>query len=204
MIGIINYGVGNINAFVNVYKKLGTDFIVANSNNDLVNISHLVLPGVGSFDHAMTKLNESGMKPRIDDLVMNKCIPIIGICVGMHLLAKSSDEGELAGLGYVDAVVRKFKETHNNDKTILPHMGWNDIAYIGNSKLFKDIQESSFFYFLHSYYFSCNKSDYCIAMAEYGGKFVSAINHGNIYGVQFHPEKSHQNGIQLLKNFSNL
>jgi imidazole glycerol-phosphate synthase subunit HisH len=204
MITIINYGVGNINAFVNVYKKLGIRLKIARTADDLNNSTRIILPGVGSFDQAMSRLNESGMRPTLDHLVLHDRVPVIGICVGMQMLALSSEEGILPGLGYIDAVVRKFDEAKMKTKLNLPHMGWNDVSPSNESKLFSNLHDKPLFYFLHSYYFDCNKREDEIGWTDYGGEFVSAVHHNSIYGVQFHPEKSHQYGIQLLKNFSEL
>lgn len=204
MIAIINYGLGNINAFINVYKKLGIQLKIARTVDDLIGATKIILPGVGSFDQAMSKLNNSGMRPAIDKMVLQDKIPVIGICVGMQMLAHSSEEGVLPGLGYIDAKVRKFDEIKMGRKLNLPHMGWNNIIPSNGSKLFDSIGVNPLFYFLHSYYFDCIMAEDSIAKADYGSEFVCAVTHNNIYGVQFHPEKSHQNGIQLLKNFSDL
>ncbi len=204
MIAIINYGVGNIRAFVNIYNKLNIPIKIAEKASDLDNVDKLILPGVGAFDHAMEKLNASGMRERVDELVLEKKFPVVGICVGMQMLAKCSDEGLSPGLGWIDADVKKFDVNKIQYKTHLPHMGWNDIYGINDNPLLKGLQENAKFYFLHSYYFHCNNDSDIIATADYGIKFTSAANHGNIYGVQFHPEKSHQFGIQLLNNFANL
>jgi imidazole glycerol-phosphate synthase subunit HisH len=204
MITIVNYGVGNINAFLNIYKRQGISLKIATTAEELSEATKIILPGVGAFDQVMTKLNESGMKPAIDRKVLKEEVPLIGICVGMQMLAKSSEEGILPGLGYIDAVVRKFDVSKMIKKLDLPHMGWNDVVPARGSKLFYKLEDNPLFYFLHSYYFDCNRKEDCIATADYGGEFVCAINHKNIYGVQFHPEKSHQYGIQLLKNFSDL
>jgi glutamine amidotransferase len=204
MIVIINYGLGNLNAFVNIFKKLDIPVKIATQASDLENATKIVLPGVGAFDHAMTKLNESGMRETLDDFVLNKKLPVIGICVGMQILAKSSDEGVMPGLGYIDGVVRKFDTSAFKQKTRLPHMGWNDIVPQPGHSLFKDLEEVPLYYFLHSYYFECNKSEDAVATADYGAEFVCAVNNDNIYGVQFHPEKSHHYGVQLLKNFAQL
>jgi imidazole glycerol-phosphate synthase subunit HisH len=201
MITIINYGLGNIHAFVNVYKKLGINLRMATSVNDLRDSTKIILPGVGSFDYAMQKLNESGMRPALDKMVLQDKIPLLGICVGLQMLAHSSEEGVLPGLGYLDATVRKFDVTKMKGKMNLPHMGWNDVNPRNDSELFHDMPEKPLFYFLHSYYFECNHPEDSIATADYGGEFVCAVNHENIYGVQFHPEKSHGNGIQVLRNF---
>lgn len=202
MIAIINYGLGNINAFINVYKKLNIQLKVARNEGDLEDIDRIILPGVGSFDQAMIKLNESGMRRALDRLVLDKHIPVIGICVGMQMLALSSEEGDLPGLGYVNATVKKFNVNDMKPKLNLPHMGWNDVRPLTGNGIFSSIDNWPVFYFLHSYYFSCNETGDAIATSDYGGEFVCAIRHHNIFGVQFHPEKSHQYGIQLLKNFS--
>lgn len=204
MIAIINYGLGNINAFANVYKRLGISLKIVTTADDLSGANKIIIPGVGSFDQAMTKFNNSGMRPQVDSMVLEQKIPVIGICVGMQMLANKSEEGILPGLGYIDASVKKFDSSLINKKLNLPHMGWNNVIPSNGSKLFENISENPLFYFLHSYYFECNNPGDSTAKSEYGNEFTCAINHENIYGVQFHPEKSHQNGIQLLKNFSEI
>jgi imidazole glycerol-phosphate synthase subunit HisH len=204
MIVIIDYGLGNLNAFINIYKKLDIPIKIAKQASDLENATKIILPGVGAFDHAMTKLNESGMRSKLDELVFEAKLPVIGICVGMQILAKSSDEGILSGLGYIDGVVKKFDTSGFKQKTHLPHMGWNDIKPRSGEVLFKNLAEEPLFYFLHSYYFECNQVQNAIATATYGDEFVCAVNHENVFGVQFHPEKSHHYGVQLLKNFAEI
>lgn len=202
MIAIIDYGVGNINAFVNIYKSIGVDVKIAKSTLGLANATKLILPGVGHFDYAMDRFNTSGMVEVVTDLVINKKIPVLGICVGMQMLAKSSEEGLLLGLGWVDATVKKIDSSMLKQTTRLPHMGWNDIQVSTNNPLLLKLENKARFYFLHSYYFQCNNYEDSIAITNYGSKFSCAVNHNNIYGVQFHPEKSHHFGIQLLENFS--
>jgi len=204
MITIINYGLGNIKAFGNVYKRLNMPFSIAENAIDLENASKLLLPGVGAFDHAMTLLNQSGMREILDELVLERNVHVMGICVGMQILAPSSEEGKMPGLGWIDGEVKRFDTSKLTSKPHLPHMGWNNIDPIGNNNLFNNLDKESRFYFLHSYYFECHNKDDVIAVTDYGGEFASAVNVGNIYGVQFHPEKSHQWGIQLLKNFGEL
>lgn len=204
MIAIIDYGVGNIKAFANIYKRLGVDVKIAQSASDLKEASKLILPGVGHFDYAMERFALSGMMEASNELVLEKKVPVIGICVGMQMLAKSSDEGEFPGLGWIDATVRKFDPLTLIQSTRLPHMGWNDVLPIKTNSLLKNLENQARFYFLHSYYFSCNQPEDSIAVADYGINFTCAVNHGHIYGVQFHPEKSHHFGIQLLKNFSDI
>jgi glutamine amidotransferase len=204
MISIIDYGLGNIRAFANVYERLNIPIAVARTADDLKAATKIILPGVGAFDHAMGQLNKSGMRETLDELVLDHQLPVIGICVGMQMLAQSSDEGMLPGLGWIDGPVKKFDASALNSKTHLPHMGWNTIHPDNTNPLLADLNNNSRFYFLHSYYFQCNNPKDTIATTEYGIQFTSALNHKNIYGVQFHPEKSHQWGIQLLKNFAEL
>ncbi|MCT7636416.1 imidazole glycerol phosphate synthase subunit HisH [Aliarcobacter butzleri] len=203
MIGIIDYGVGNIKAFANIYKNFDMSFRIVKNISEFENITKLILPGVGSFDHAMTSLENSGMKEKLDELVLERKIPVIGICVGMQMLAKSSEEGTLNGLGWIDGIVKKFDKSKINNGP-LPHMGWNNLNIEKKNKIFENLEENPRYYFLHSYYFECHNKDNVIATATYGEKFDCMINHENIYGIQCHPEKSHHNGMQLLKNFGEL
>ena len=204
MIALIDYGVGNIRAFTNIYKKLEIPVKIARSIDDLTDITKLILPGVGAFDHAMEQLEQSGMRQRLDELVIEKKVPLIGICVGMQMLAHSSDEGNRPGLGWMDASVKKFDESKISFSTHLPHMGWNDVKPVKENNILKGLENDAKFYFLHSYYFHCNDQQDTIAVTDYGIEFSCAVNKNNIYGVQFHPEKSHQYGIRLLNNFAEL
>lgn len=202
MIAIIDYGVGNIKAFANIYKNFEMSYKIAKNVNDLNDITKIILPGVGSFDHAIESLEKSGMKDRLDELVLKYKIPVIGICVGMQMLAKESEEGNLLGLGWIDAKVKKFDE--NKVEGPLPHMGWNNLEIKKESPLFLNLEEIPRFYYLHSYYFECHNNDNIIGKATYGEEFTCMVNHENIYGIQCHPEKSHHNGMTLLKNFGEL
>jgi imidazole glycerol-phosphate synthase subunit HisH len=202
MIAIIDYGLGNIRSFVNLYERLNIKIKIAHVPGDIKDASKLILPGVGAFDHAMTQLNNSGMRDELEKQVLANKIPVIGICVGMQILAKSSDEGKLSGLGWIDGNVRKFDVSGIPYKTKLPHMGWNTINPRDGCPLLYGFDSDSRFYFLHSYYFVCNNKENIIATTSYGVDFASAISQDNIFGIQFHPEKSHSNGIQLLHNFS--
>lgn len=198
MIAIVDYGLGNIRAFANIYKRLGIPHVLASDKELLKQATHIILPGVGSFDYAMQKLNESGMRDTLDDLVLNQKRPVLGICVGMQIMAASSEEGEAEGLGWLDTQVVKFSRT--DTKFPLPHMGWNSLELIGGSPLFNDIGSKPSFYFLHSYHF---KSDFSCAVArsKYSNEIACIVQKENIFGIQCHPEKSHHNGVTLLKNF---
>lgn len=202
MITIIDYGLGNIRAFANVYERLNIKTKLAHTADDLKDAKKIILPGVGSFDHAITLLNNSGMRDALDKLVMVNKVPVVGICLGMQIMAKSSDEGKQAGLGWIDGVVKLFDSTTISYKTHYPHMGWNSIQPLKKSKILTDIDNESRFYFLHSYYFVCNNLEEVLATTDYGITYASAVCKENIYGIQFHPEKSHSNGVKLLKNFA--
>ena len=204
MIGIIDYGLGNMSAFANIYKKLDASYIIAARAADLKKVTRVILPGVGAFDHAIELLEQSGMRESIDELVLCEHLPVLGICVGMQIMAHSSEEGIRPGLGWIDGEVKKFSPPTIINGTNIPHMGWNDVVPARKTVLFEGLEQNPRFYFLHSYYFNCRNNEDILAVTDYGGRFASAVKSRNIYGVQFPPEKSHHYGIQLLKNFSNL
>lgn len=204
MITVVNYGSGNIRAITNIYKNLNIPVSVAVSAEDLDRATKLVLPGVGAFDATMAQLNASKMRYALDQKVLEDGVPVLGICVGMQIMAKSSEEGAMQGLAWVDAHVKKFNPELLKSKPHLPHLGWNTASPIGEPALLKNILVTKGFYFLHSFYFECQNPDNIIATTDYGINFTSAINAGNIHGAQFHPEKSHQNGIQIFKNFAEI
>ncbi len=204
MITIIDYGLGNISAFQNVYKRLDIPTKIAKSVEDLQDVEKIILPGVGAFDYAMSQLNNSGMRERLDELVLKQKIPVIGICVGMQMMGNKSDEGQLEGLKWIDANIRKFDESTIHQRTKLPHMGWNDVYPKNNHFLFEGLEKDAIFYFLHSYYFECKNEEDVLANSDYGVQFASAAHHDNIFGIQFHPEKSHQYGEKLLHNFAKI
>lgn len=202
MIAVVNYGSGNIRALCNIYHRLGIPFIVATTPAELRRGERIILPGVGAFDQAMGELERSGLRAALDECVLRERRPILGICVGMQLLAHRSEEGVLPGLGWIDGVVRRFEDSRFNQRTRLPHMGWNTAEPTRPTSLFQGIDLERGFYFLHSYYFSCATGGDELARTNYGGPYASAVNRENIFGVQFHPEKSHHAGVQLLKNFA--
>ena len=202
MIGIIDYGLGNIHAIVNIYKKLNLDAMPVKNPDELRAADKLILPGVGSFDWAMKRLNESGMRETLDELVTQSGKPILGICVGLQMMAHRSDEGKLPGLGWLNGEVRRFDDSKLPDMMRLPHMGWNDVIPKKNVGLFASLEDPIRYYFLHSYYFAAANDADVLATADYNGVFACSVGRGNAYGVQFHPEKSHSWGVQLLKNFA--
>jgi glutamine amidotransferase len=204
MIAIVDYGLGNLKAFANIYKRLNIPVEIVTTSEQLKKSKKIILPGVGAFDHAMEQLNNSGLRDTLDELVLNKEIPVLGICVGMQMLGNYSDEGKLSGLKWIDGEVKLFDVNSIKHTTRLPHMGWNDVEPTRLNPIMEGLDNKAIFYFLHSYYFSCNDSNDSIAESDYGIRYTCAVNHKNIYGVQFHPEKSHGYGIQLLKNFATL
>jgi glutamine amidotransferase len=204
MITLIDYGVGNIFAFQNVYRRLDIPVQIAKNTEELEGAKKLILPGVGAFDYAMGRLNNSGMREKLEQLVLHDRVPVLGICVGMQMMGKRSDEGVTEGLKWIDAEILKFDENLIKQRTKLPHMGWNDVVPSQNNLLFKDLGADAIFYFLHSYYFNCNNSSDIVASTHYGKSFASVVNSNNIFGVQFHPEKSHHYGEKLLLNFAQL
>jgi glutamine amidotransferase len=202
MIRVVDYGVGNIQAFMTMFKRLGLPAERAQSAEQLAGATHLILPGVGAFDHAMQLLNQSGMRPALEQMVLEQRVPVLGVCVGMQMLANGSDEGSLPGLGWIPGRVRSFSTNPTAAALPMPHMGWNDLKVKPDSQLFKDFEELPRFYFLHSYYFECDDPAHVVASAEYGLEFDCVVSSGHVHGVQCHPEKSHHFGAQLFKNFA--
>jgi imidazole glycerol-phosphate synthase subunit HisH len=202
VIRVVDYGVGNIQAFLTMFKRLGIAAERARSAAELDDATRLILPGVGAFDHAMEVLNKSGMRPRLEELVLGQQVPVLGVCVGMQLLAGGSDEGKLPGLNWVPGRVRSFSSHPGSAKLPMPHMGWNDVVPAAGHPLFRDFEPEPRFYFLHSFYFDCERAQHSAAKAHYGMDFDCMVTNGHIHGVQCHPEKSHHFGAQLLKNFA--
>jgi glutamine amidotransferase len=204
MIRIVDYGVGNIQAFMTMFKRLGLPAQRAHTAADLKDADRLILPGVGAFDHAMQMFNQSGMRPELERMVLEEKVPVLGVCVGMQMLAAGSDEGKLPGLNWIPGRVRAFATNSKSESLPMPHMGWNDLVLKTDSHLFKDFEPSPRFYFLHSYYFDCENREHVAATADYGFNFDCIVSAGHIHGSQCHPEKSHHFGTQLLKNFAEL
>ena len=203
MIGIIDYGSGNIQAIRNIYKRLKIETFIVKGPQDVSLATKLILPGVGAFDEAIGKLDQSGLRNALDEAVLQNKVPVMGICVGMQIMADSSEEGTLKGLGWISGSVKCFDINQMNIVPKLPHMGWNDIS-VSDHPIFNGIDINVGFYFLHSYFFRADKKKDVIATSFYQNEFDCAINNENIFGFQFHPEKSHSNGIKLFKNFSDI
>lgn len=204
MITILDYGSGNLNAIKNIYERLNIPFEFADTKEQIAKADHIILPGVGAFDETISTLQNKGFLEVLNEKVLEQKVPILGICVGMQMLANNSEEGTLAGLGWIPGSVKKFDKNLIPGKPKIPHLGWNSIEFTRDCPLFKNINPEIGFYFVHSYYYECADEVNVICKTEYGKIFHSAVNRDNIFGVQFHPEKSHDNGIQLLKNFANL
>lgn len=203
MIGIINTNFGNIKSINNIYFENNIKTKLIYSINDFKNINKIILPGIGSFDTLINILKKLNYYDLLNELVLVKRIPILGICLGMQVFFKTSQEGNTFGFGWIDDHIKKMKFKDIR----LPHMGWNQVNKVSDNFLFRDIQDKSYFYFLHSYgnlIVPNLKSDSHLTYTTYGEKFISSINIKNIYGVQFHPEKSHVNGTKLLKNFAEI
>lgn len=203
MIRIVDYGVGNIQAFLTLFKRQGIAAAKASTPEELQDATRLILPGVGHFDHAIQRLNESGLRPELERLVLQESVPVIGICVGMQMLADTSEEGSLPGLGWVPGSVKSFASNPLIANLPMPHMGWNTLKIKPDARLLQaGFDSEPQFYFLHSYYFDAEDKSDVVASAYYGTDFDVIVSRGHIHGVQCHPEKSHHWGAQLLKNFA--
>lgn len=198
MIVIIDYGLGNLGSIKNMIKKVGFDSIISSDKDQIRNATKLILPGVGSFDRGMIELKKRGLIDVLNEVVQEKQTPILGICLGMQLMTKSSEEGTEKGLGWINAEVKYFSFEENTYK--VPHMGWNYIHEKKESSFFKP-EGKNRFYFVHSYYVDCNNEEDILSTSTYGFEFVSSFKRKNIMGIQCHPEKSHKFGIHFLKQF---
>lgn len=204
MIKIVNYGCGNVKAFLNCYKRLGYQAEAASSADELIGAKKIILPGVGSFDYAMSKLNSSGMRDGLERLVFDQKVPVLGICVGMQMLAERSEEGSGEGLCWIKGKVRHLSNLLDSEKHMTPHMGWNKLEVTEGQESQISITKGGRFYFLHSYYMEVTDTKSVYAVTRYGKKFTAAIAEKNIFGVQCHPEKSHADGLALLQKFGEI
>lgn len=198
MIAIVDYDMGNLGSIKNMIKKIGGQSVVTNNKDVIENASGIILPGVGSFDTGIKNLKKYGLFELLQEQALEKKKPVLGICLGMQLIGNFSEEGLEKGLGLVDADSIKFIEDPNRK---IPHMGWNFVKKEKSSVLFDDFSEVPRFYFVHSYYMKCNNPQDVLGVTNYGIDFDSAFEKDNIFGVQYHPEKSHRFGMTLLKGF---
>lgn len=201
MIAVIDYGIGNVCSIANMIKKIGIDVIMASKADEIARADKLILPGVGSFDAGMSKLNESGLTKAITDFTLVKKKPLLGICLGMQMLGEQSEEGIEKGLNFIPFKTKKFSFSGKKELKI-PHMGW-DIVKIDllNDPLTYQLEPLQRYYFVHSYHAVCENPENILMTCDYGYPFTAAVKNENIYGVQFHPEKSHKYGMALLDNF---
>ena len=202
MLTIVDYGVGNLASMQNMLKKIGVPSKITSEKKDLEEADRLILPGVGAFDTCAEKLQQSGLIETLTYQVMTKQVPVLGVCVGMQLLLKGSEEGMLPGLGWIEGHNVKFRQDQLPERTKIPHMGWTDVVPRKVSGLLNGLEQESRFYFVHSYHALLTNEQDVLLHANYGYSFTAGLERGNIVGVQFHPEKSHKFGMKLLKNFA--
>lgn len=201
MISIVDYGIGNVASIANMLRKSGVAVEITGSPDSLRRAEKLVLPGVGAFDNGMLRLRERGLDEVLTDCVLGAKTPILGICLGMQLFSRGSEEGQERGLGWIDANCVRFAPSTAAPNLKVPHMGWNSVR-VQASTFAPFVAPDARFYFVHSYHVRCDHEEDIAATSEYGGTFVAALQRGNIYGAQFHPEKSHRFGMHLLRSFA--
>lgn len=201
MIVIVDYGLGNLGSISNMLKKIGLkDYYISSDKKIIEKASKIILPGVGAFKIGMQNLKDLKLIPTLKDKIVYEEIPTLGICLGMQLLLTHSEEGDYEGLNFIEGNVVKFNKDRINPLRI-PHMGWNSVNLSYEDKLYEGLEDINKFYFVHSFYAICGDRSSALSTTEYGFEFDSSIKKNNIYGVQFHPEKSHKFGMQLLQNF---
>jgi len=199
---IVDYGMGNLGSILNMLKKIGTRAVISSDPDTIGQAHRLILPGVGSFDRGMQHIQQAGLASLLSEKVLNEQTPILGICLGMQLLTRRSEEGHLPGLGWIDAETVRFQFSGRHQTLKVPHMGWNTVAVARDENLFQGLTNGrTRFYFVHSYHVVCDHACDVLARTDYGFPFVASLQRGHIMGTQFHPEKSHTYGMRLLKNF---
>lgn len=204
MIAILDYGSGNVAAIADILKRLKLSYVVTRDHRELLTADRYILPGVGAFDTTMRTLRESGLVSLLNEEIHVNKKKIMGVCVGMQILGDFSDEGELPGLGWIPGHIRRIDANTLTCRPKLPHMGWNSVNLTGAPMLLDGIDAAHGFYFLHSYYFDAANTTDVIATVKYGNEIPCGIASGNVFGFQFHPEKSHSNGVTVFRNFAQL
>lgn len=199
---VVDYGMGNLGSILNMLKKVGIPAALSKDPGDILQARKLILPGVGAFASAMNNLRARGYIDALNQKILSEKIPILGICLGMQLFSKQSEEGMAPGLGWLDAQTVRFQFPASDPQFKVPHMGWNTIKVCQKSPLFLDVEEERRFYFVHSFHMQCNDPRDILAYTQYGFEFTSAVCRGNILGTQFHPEKSHRFGLSFFKAFA--
>ena len=203
MITVVDYGAGNIGSVLNMIRKVGGQAVASGQSDELLKAEKILLPGVGSFDNAMSRLKNLALIEVLQERA-EAGVPFFGICLGMQLLSSNSEEGTLPGLGLIPGSVRRFKFDAEQAHLKIPHMGWNRAEPLREHSLCKGLENDARFYFVHSYFYECENPEHVLFKSTYGSDFASGIQRENVMGVQFHPEKSHRYGMQLLKNFIEL
>jgi imidazole glycerol-phosphate synthase subunit HisH len=202
MIHIVHYGLGNVGSIRNMLHRLGVEAKLVSEADEIRRADKLILPGVGSFDRGMEELHRRGLVDALNERVLGDRVPVLGVCLGMQLFSKGSEEGDRPGLGWIDAETVRFALPEADAGLRLPHMGWNSITVERSTPLLEDLPDEKRFYFVHTYHVRCQNPDTAAARTRYGIDFTCAVSQGNIYGTQFHPEKSHRFGMKILSNFA--
>lgn len=204
MVSIVDYGMGNLRSVQKALNRVGCDADITSNIQKIAEAEKLILPGVGHFRRGMQNLEELGLIELLNKKVLEEKTPILGICLGMQLFTMHSEEGDSHGLGWIDAQTIRFQFDQEKSNVRIPHIGWNNVQVTKENLLFKGLSDSASFYFVHSYYVKCSKPENVLATSDYGLTFACSINKDNIWGTQFHPEKSHDDGLVILENFLNI
>ena len=202
MIVIVDYGMGNLRSVQKAFERIRVPVNISANIDEILNAEKLVLPGVGHFEQGVSNLKDSGLFDALNQVVIEKKIPILGICLGMQLMTNFSEEGNCEGFGWIKGKTKRFSFQGNGLK--IPHMGWNNLSIKKTDSIYNGITADNFFYFVHSYYVTCDNEADVLTETNYGNKFVSSFNKDKIFGCQFHPEKSHDSGLQILKSFAEM